>query len=355
MSSLDEVRAAEPVSGALAGRETASSSFLHGVLFVVLAATLAAIPFANPGPFILVVLAEILCFALFAAAFNMIVGFGGLLSFGHAMFFGLASYVAAYTVKNGIASLPFWLPGVGAFDIQLGLPPFTPLLSILLAAVMAGLLGLVTGSLAIRRQGIYFSMITLALAQMVYFFCLQAPFTGGENGIQGVPRGSAFGVIDFSPDRTAYYATAIIFMVGFLFIYRIIHSPFGQVLKAIRDNEPRAISLGYRTSRYKLAVFVLSAALAGVAGATKAIVAQLATLTDVHWSMSGEVILMTLVGGMGTIFGPLVGAAIIVSIPYNSDFGVGVTVVQGTIFVISVLLFREGIVGVLSRLIRRPL
>jgi branched-chain amino acid transport system permease protein len=286
-----------------------------------------------------VVLAEILCYALFASAFNMMLGFAGLLSFGHAMFFGFSAYVAAFTAKYGV----------------LGLPPFTPELAILSGTVVAALLGVAAGAIAIRRQGIYFSMITLALAQMMYFFCLQAPFTGGENGIQAVPRGAVFGLISLSSDRIAYYAAAIVFMAGFLLIYRIIHSPFGLTLKAIRDNEPRAISLGHRAARYKLATFILSATLSGTAGGTKAIIAQLATLTDVHWNMSGEVILMTLVGGIGTIFGPVAGAAIIAAIPYINDFGVGVPVVQGTIFVICVLLFREGIVGVLARALRRPL
>ncbi len=299
---------------------------------------------------------KILCFALFACAFNMLIGFGGLLSFGHAMFFGFASYVTAHMAKSGLNSLPFWLPGKGWFQVPVGLPPFTPELAILTGAAVAALLGLVAGSLAIRRQGIYFSMITLALAQMVYFFALQAPFTGGENGIQAVPRGEAFGLISLKDDRAVYYFVAVIFLACFLLIYRIIHSPFGQVLKAIRDNEPRAISLGYRTNQYKLLVFILSATLAGVAGGTKAIVSQLATLTDVHWSMSGEVILMTLVGGMGTIFGPVVGAIVIVAIQnYLNSFGAWVTIVQGTIFVICVLLFKEGIVGVLGRAIRRPL
>jgi branched-chain amino acid transport system permease protein len=286
----------------------------------------------------------------------MLIGYGGLLSFGHAMFFGFASYVAAHTAKNGISSLPVWLPRVGWLDIPIGLPPFSPELAILAGAAVAAMLGLVVGVLAIRRQGIYFAMITLALAQMVYFFSLQAPFTGGENGIQAVPRGEVFGLISLKDDRAVYYMVAVIFLACFLLIYRVIHSPFGQVLKAIRDNEPRAISLGYRANHYKLLVFVLSATLAGIAGGTKAIVSQLATLTDVHWSMSGEVILMTLVGGMGTIFGPVVGAIIIVAIQnYLNNFGAWVTIVQGTIFVICVLLFKEGIIGVISRAIRRPL
>src|SRR5690606_37532837 len=218
-----------------------------------------------------------------ACAFNLLLGYGGLLSSGHAAYLGTASYICAHTAK-------VW-----------GVPPEV---AILLGTAAAAALGFLFGSLAIRRQGIYFAMITLALAQMVFFFSLQAPFTGGEDGIQAVPRGHLFGFIDLSRDTTLYYLVAVIFLAGVLFIYRVIHSPFGQVLKAIRDNEPRAISLGYRTNRYKLAVFVLSAGLAGLAGATKAIVFQLASLTDVHWTMSGEVVLMTLLGGMGTVFGP---------------------------------------------------
>ncbi len=339
MTSLDNTTDARAIAPAALAAGESSFSPLHAAVFLGLVALIVAMPWLGVYPF---VLSEVLCFALFACAFNMMVGFGGLLSFGHAMFFGLASYVSAYTAKSGLDTL--------------GLPPFPPLLAILAGVAVAAALGLVAGSLAIRRQGIYFSMITLALAQMVYFFSLQAPFTGGENGIQAVPRGSLFGFVDLRDDLAVYYFTAAIFIFGFLFIYRIIHSPFGQVLKAIRDNEPRAISLGYRTSRYKLLIFVLSAALAGLAGGTKAIVAQLATLTDVHWSMSGEVILMTLVGGMGTIFGPVVGACVIVAIQnYLNNLGAWVTIVQGTIFVICVLLFKEGIVGVLGRALRRPL
>jgi branched-chain amino acid transport system permease protein len=326
---------------------------LHTILFAALTVILIALPWLGAYPF---VLAQLLCFALFACAFNMMLGFGGLLSFGHAMFFGFASYVAAHTAKNGVQSLPFWIPGAGWFDIPVGLPPFAPEFAILAGAAVAGLLALAAGALAIRRQGIYFAMITLALAQMGYFFALQAPFTGGENGIQAVPRGLGLGFFDLSNDRTLYYYVVAIFLIAFLFIYRIIHSPFGQALKAIRDNEPRAISLGYSTAHYKLAIFVLSATLAGVAGGAKAIVSQLATLTDVHWTMSGEVILMTLVGGMGTIFGPVVGAALIISVQSSlNNLGAWVTIVQGTIFVVCVLLFREGIVGVISRAIKRPL
>jgi branched-chain amino acid transport system permease protein len=339
MTSLDNATGAADLAAASTQRGDASLSLLHVGVFLGLAALIVGVPLLGVYPF---VLAEVLCFALFACAFNMMVGFGGLLSFGHAMFFGIASYVTAYTAKSGVAPL--------------GLPPFPTVLAILAGVAVATGLGLITGSLAIRRQGIYFSMITLALAQMVYFFSLQAPFTGGENGIQAVPRGSVFGILDLKSDLSVYYFTAGVFFLGFLLIYRIIHSPFGQVLKAIRDNEPRAISLGYRTSQYKLLVFVLSAGLAGLAGSTKAIVAQLATLTDVHWSMSGEVILMTLVGGMGTIFGPVAGAGIIVAIQnYLNNLGAWVTIVQGTIFVICVLLFKEGIVGVISRAVKRPL
>ncbi|MHA6691344.1 branched-chain amino acid ABC transporter permease [Devosia sp. A449] len=289
------------------------------------------------APFVLypVFLMKVLCFALFASALNLLLGFGGLLSFGHAAFFGLSSYVTAHAAK-------VW----GA----------TPEVAILLGVVAASILGLGIGALAIRRQGIYFAMVTLAFAQMVFFFALQAPFTGGEDGIQAVPRGKLFGLIDLAPDLTLYFVVLAIVFSALLLIYRIVHSPFGQVLKAIRDNEPRSISLGYKVNQYKLATFVLSAALAGLAGGTKAIVFQLASLTDVYWTMSGEVVLMTLLGGMGTIFGPLVGAAIIVAMQnYFAGFGAWVTVLQGGIFVIGVLLFREGIVGVIARWIRKPL
>jgi branched-chain amino acid transport system permease protein len=289
------------------------------------------------APFVLypVFLMKVLCFALFACAFNLLLGFGGLLSFGHAAYFGSASYICAHAAK-------VW-----------GL---TPELSILAGTVTAGILGVVFGSLAIRRQGIYFAMVTLAFAQMVFFFSLQAPFTGGEDGIQSVPRGMLLGLIDLSPDRTLYFFVLAVVFLGLLLIYRIIHSPFGQVLKAIRENEQRAVSLGYRVNRYKLAVFVMSATLAGLAGATKAIVFQLASLTDVYWTMSGEVVLMTLLGGMGTVFGPIVGAAVIVTMQnYLATFGAWVTIIQGCIFVVGVLLFREGIVGVLSKWLRKPL
>ena len=274
-----------------------------------------------------------LCFALFACAFNLLLGFGGLLSFGHAMFLGMAGYVSAHAAK-------VW-----------GLPPE---FAILAGTAASTLLGVFAGMLAIRRQGIYFAMVTLALAQMVYFFCLQAPFTHGEDGIQAVPRGMFLGVLDLSSTTVLYYVVLAIFTAGFLLIYRVIHSPFGQVLKAIRENEPRAISLGYRTEHYKLAAFVLSAGLAGLAGATKAIVFQLASLTDVHWSMSGEVVLMTLLGGMGTIFGPVVGAfAIITMENYLAELGSWFTITQGAIFVVCVLAFRRGIIGELEAWLRR--
>jgi branched-chain amino acid transport system permease protein len=290
-----------------------------------------------------------LCFALFACAFNLLIGYGGLLSFGHALFFGWASYVAAHLAKVGTISLPYW-PGAW---IVIPLPPLTPELAILGGTLFAGFLGVVAGSLAIRRQGIYFAMITLALAQMMYFFALQAKFTGGEDGIQGVPRGRLFGVIDLTNTMAVYVFVAVVFLAGFALIYRIIHSPFGEVLKAIRENEPRAISLGYKTERYKLVAFVMSAALAGLAGATKAIAIGLASLTDVQWQMSGEVVLMTLVGGLGTIFGPVVGAAIIVAMQTQLvSFGQWVTIIQGVIFVVCVLLFRRGIVGELAAWLR---
>ncbi len=289
---------------------------------VIMALLLAIAPFANVYP---VIVEKAMCFALFACAFNLLLGFGGLLSFGHAMFLGTAGYVCAYSAKR-------W-----------GLPPE---LAIVLGTAASAALGVVVGALAIRRQGIYFAMITLAIAQMVYFFYVQAPFTHGEDGIQSVPRGKLFGVIDLSQPLAMYYTVLVVFLAAFLLIYRVIHSPFGQVLKAIRENEPRAISLGYDADRYKLLAFVLSATLAGLAGSTKAIVFQLASLTDVHWTMSGEVVLMTLLGGMGTIFGPVVGAFVLVALEnYLAGFGEWVTVITGAIFVACVLAFRRGVVG----------
>jgi branched-chain amino acid transport system permease protein len=300
----------------------------QGIAFGVMVAAFAIAPFfAYP-----VFLMKALCFALFACAFNLLIGYVGLLSFGHALFFGWASYVAAHAAK-------VW--------------GFPPELAILAGAATAAALGAIVGALAIRRQGIYFAMITLALAQMMYFFAVQAPFTHGEDGIQAVPRGKLFGFIDLADQSNMYIMVLVIFLGCFLLIYRIINSPFGEVLKAIRENEPRAISLGYKSERYKLVAFVLSATFAGVAGATKALVFQLASLTDVDWPMSGEVILMTLVGGLGTLFGPVAGAFFMVTLEnYLTTIGQWVFVVQGVIFVVCVLLFRRGIIGELAQVLR---
>lgn len=278
---------------------------------------------------------KVLCFALFACAFNLLLGYTGLLSFGHAVFLGSAAYVTGHALK--VWELP-------------------TLLGLLAGTGAATLLGWVIGSLAIRRQGIYFAMVTLALAQMVFFFFLQAPFTGGEDGLQGVPRGTLFG-LDLVDDNNLYYLVLAIFAGSFWLIQRTIHSPFGQILKAIRENEPRAISLGYDVAKYKLLAFVLSAGLAGLAGATKTLVFKFATLTDAHWHTSGEVVLMTLLGGMGTVFGPVVGATVIVTLQNELADKVGslVTVIMGAIFVICVLAFRRGIVGELGALCRRIL
>ena len=281
-----------------------------------------------------VLVMKILCFALFACAFNLLIGFTGLLSFGHAVFLGTAGYVAGHSIK------------VWGFPPELGL---------IAAALAAAALGWVIGSLAIRRSGIYFAMITLALAQMMYFFFLQAPFTGGEDGLQDVPRGKLLGFIDLADDYNLYYFVLGIFVFAFWLIHRTIHSPFGQVLKAIRENEARAISLGYDVAKYKLLAFVLSAGLAGLAGATKTLVFRFATLTDAPWHTSGEVVLMTLLGGMGTVFGPVVGAATIVTLQNELADKVGslVTVIMGAIFVVCVLAFRRGIVGELGALYKR--
>jgi branched-chain amino acid transport system permease protein len=278
---------------------------------------------------------QALCFALLACAFNLLIGYGGLLSFGHAMFLGTAGYCSAHALK-------VW-----------GLPPE---LGILVGVAGAFLLSVVTGYISIRRQGIYFSMITLALSQLLYFIYLQAPFTHGEDGIQGIPQGHMFGILDLSRPTVLYYVVMIGFLGGFLLIYRIINSPFGEVLKSIRENEQRAISLGYRTDQYKLVAFILSGTLAGFAGSLKVFVAQNASLTDVHWSMSGEVVLMTLVGGLGTIFGPVVGAFVIIAMQqYLASYGQWVTVIQGGIFVICVLTFRRGVVGEIAHYFRRSL
>src|SRR5215469_12604424 len=294
----------------------------------LLAAALAA-----PFVFYPIFLMKALCFALFAAAFNLLIGFAGLLSFGHAAFFGSASYVAAYTAKA-------W-----------GL---SPLLAILAGTVVAGIMGVAFGWLAIRRKGIYFAMVTLALSQMVYFYALESKYTGGEDGIQAVPRGDLFGLINLHQPLAMYYFVLTVCLLGFGIVYRTIHSPFGEVLRAIRDNEPRAISLGYHTDRYKLLAFVLSATLAGLAGATKALVFQLASLTDVTWQMSGDVVLMTLIGGLGTIWGPVVGAFISITMEnYLAELGSWVTVIQGTIFVVCVLVFRRGVVGEIVHFVNR--
>jgi branched-chain amino acid transport system permease protein len=285
---------------------------------------------ALAAPFVLypVFLMEAFCFALFACAFNLLIGYVGLLSFGHAAFFGSAGYITAHAVK------------VWGFPPELGL---------LAGIAVAVLLGTVFGWLAIRRQGIYFAMITLALAQMVYFIALQAPFTGGEDGIQAVPRGRLLGVFGLDDTLTMYYFVLATFLIGFAIIVRTINSPFGQVIKAIRENEPRAVSLGYHADHYKLVVFILSAGLSGLAGSLKSLVFQLASLTDVEWTMSGWVVLMTLVGGLGTVLGPVVGAFFLVAMQhYLAQLGSWVTVVQGIIFVFCVLVFRRGIVGVIA-------
>jgi len=321
---------ATPPTGT-AAHKRAEEVRIHRIAFIVMTVVLVAAPAVVYPVFMM----KVMCFALFACAFNLLIGFGGLLSFGHAMFLGSAGYASAHAAK-------VW-----------GL---TPELAILFGTLCAAVLGLGAGLLAIRRQGIYFAMITLALAQMVFFFSLQAPFTGGEDGIQAVPRGMLFGLVDLDNTYAMYAVVLVIFLAGFGLVYRIVHSPFGQVLKAIRENESRAISLGYDADRYKLMAFVLSATLAGLAGATKSIVFQLASLTDVHWSMSGEVVLMTLLGGMGTVFGPVVGAAVIITMQnYLAQLGAWVTVVQGVIFVICVLAFRRGIIGELGHWLKKPL
>jgi branched-chain amino acid transport system permease protein len=317
----------EPV-GAQTYHDAAAEARYHRTGFLVMMALFIAAPFLIYPVFLM----KALLFGLFACAFNLLIGFGGLLSFGHAMFLGMAGYISAHAAK-------IW--------------GFPPELAILAGMAASTLLGFLSGLIAIRRLGIYFAMITLALAQMVFFFCVQAPFTGGEDGIQAVPRGKMFGLLDLSNTLVMYFVVLAIFAGGFLLIYRIIHSPFGHVLKAIRENESRAVSLGYRTERYKLAAFVLSAALSGLAGATKAIVFQLASLTDVHWTMSGEVVLMVLLGGMGTIFGPVAGAFVIITMEsYLAELGAWVTIVQGAIFVVCVLAFRRGIVGELEAFLR---
>lgn len=319
------------------------ANFGYGVLLLALVAA----PFLGAYPLFVM---KLMCFALFASAFNLLLGYTGLLSFGHAAFLGGAAYMAGHSMK-------VW--------------GFTPELGLLLGTLGGAALGLMAGWLAIRRQGIYFSMITLALAQMLFFVCLQAPFTGGEDGLQGVPRGQLFGVLDLASDLTMYYVALAICVLGFLLIVRTVHSPFGQVLKAIKENEPRAISLGYDVHRFKLLVFVLSAALTGLAGALKTLVLGFATLSDVHWTSSGHVVLMTLIGGMGTLSGPIVGSAIVVALEnkigdlgtwlakstgweWFATLGESVTIVTGFIFVVCVLAFRKGVMGeIIAWLARR--
>ncbi len=283
-----------------------------------------------------VFLMKILCFALFACAFNLLLGYAGLLSFGHAAFLATGGYVTGYLLAS--------------------YPGLTPELGILAGTFMATLLGALFGVLSIRRQGIYFAMVTLALAQLMFFVFVQSSFTGGEDGLHGVPRGHLFGMIDLSSNLAMYYFVFAVFVFGFAVIQRTVHSPFGQVLKAIRENEPRAVSLGYNVDAYKLLAFVLSAALAGLAGSTKTVVFQLASLTDAHWHMSGEVILMTLLGGVGTLLGPLMGAGLVVSLQHllaQSPLGNWVSVILGIIFVVCVLSFRSGIIGELSKMYRK--
>jgi branched-chain amino acid transport system permease protein len=302
------------------------------IAFVIMTGLLAIVPLTGLYPYFVM---QALCFALFACAFNLLIGYSGLLSFGHAMFLGTAGYVTAHALK-------VW--GV------------SPELGIVLGVAAACALSVITGLIAIRRQGIYFAMITLALSQLLFFIYLQTPFTHGEDGIQGIPQGMLFGIFDLSKATTLYYVVLTIFLLGFLLIYRAINSPFGEVLKSIRENEQRAISLGYKTDQYKFLAYVLSGSLAGLAGAVKVFVAQNASLTDVHWSMSGEVVLMTLVGGLGTVFGPVVGAFVIIAMQqYLAGFGQWVTVIQGAIFVVCVLTFRRGIVGEIAHFFKRSL
>ena len=301
------------------------------VTYIVLLALLLAAPMLGLYP---VFVMKLLCYAIFACAFNLLLGFTGLLSFGHAAFFGSAAYITGWLIKS---------------------QHLTPELGIAAGVVGAGVIGLMVVLVAIRRQGIYFAMITMAIAQMVYFVCLQSPFTGGEDGLQGVPRGSLFGLLSLESDTALYYVVVLLFVACFLTISRIVHSPFGQVLKMIRENEPRAISLGYQVDRYKLLAFVLSAALAGLGGSLKTLVMGFATLSDAHWSMSGEVILMTLLGGVGTFFGPVFGAGIVVSLQdlLADKVGSWVSVIIGVIFVLCVLAFRKGVVGEVQAYLER--
>jgi len=302
------------------------------IAFAIMTVLLAIVPFTGIYPFFVM---QALCFALLACAFNLLIGYGGLLSFGHAMFLGTAGYVSGHALK-------VW-----------GL---SPEFGILAGTAASAGLAVITGLVAIRRQGIYFAMITLALSQLLYFIYLQAPFTHGEDGIQGIPQGHLLWVFDLSKPTVLYYVVLAGFLGGFLLIFRTINSPFGEVLKSIRENEQRAISLGYKTDQYKLLAFILSGTLAGLAGALKVFVAQNASLTDVEVSMSGQIVLMTLVGGLGTVFGPVVGAFIIIAMQqYLAGFGQWVQVIQGVIFVACVLLFRRGIIGEIAHFLKRSL
>lgn len=322
---------ATPLPSAVQERQRRAKLRRNMFYLVLLALGLVAPFVAYP-----VFLMKILCFALFACAFNLLLGYAGLLSFGHAAFLATGGYVTGYLLAS--------------------YPGLTPELGILAGTLMATLLGVLFGVLSIRRQGIYFAMVTLALAQLMFFVFVQSSFTGGEDGLHGVPRGNLFGVIDLSSNLAMYYFVFAVFVFGFAVIQRTVHSPFGQVLKAIRENEPRAVSLGYNVDAYKLLAFVLSAALAGLAGSTKTVVFQLASLTDAHWHMSGEVILMTLLGGVGTLLGPLMGAGLVVSLQHllaQSPLGNWVSVILGIIFVVCVLSFRSGIIGELAKMYRK--
>ncbi|SFU83204.1 branched-chain amino acid ABC transporter permease [Halomonas korlensis] len=304
----------------------------RNALYLVLIAIGLVAPFVAYPVFLM----KVLCFALFACAFNLLLGYAGLLSFGHAAFLATGGYVTGFLLSS--------------------YPGLTPELGILAGTLAAVVLGALFGALAIRRQGIYFAMVTLALAQLVFFLFVQSPFTGGEDGLHGVPRGALFGLISLRSNLAMYYFVFAVFLIGFAIVQRAVHSPYGQVLKAIRENEPRAVSLGYNVDAYKLLAFVLSAGLAGLAGATKTLVFQLASLTDAHWHMSGEVILMTLLGGVGTLFGPVVGAGVVVSLQTQlaqSPLGNWVSVILGTIFVLCVLSFRSGIVGEIQKVVKK--
>jgi len=333
MSTQESVQASPMIIRANAERERRRAALRRQYVFYTVLLGLALVAPMMVYP---VFLMKLLCFALFACAFNLLLGYAGLLSFGHAAFFACGGYITGYMLSS-----------YSGLSTELG---------ILAGTLASTVLGLIFGLLAIRRQGIYFAMITLALAQMAFFVFVQAPFTGGENGMQGVPRGHLLGLFDMQNNMALYYFVLAVFVFGFAIIQRTIHSPYGQVLKAIRENEPRAISLGYNVDAHKLLAFVISAALTGLAGSTKTVVFQLASLTDAHWHMSGEVILMTLLGGVGTILGPIVGATVVVTLQSslsNGPLGEWVHVILGVIFVLCVLLFRAGIVGWLERLIKR--